>query len=223
MNASDAGARAWRIALVDDHPLYDLAMRQLIEAATDLQWCGTRPTVSDLLRDLPNVDIAVLDLRLADGTTPYDNVCRLRDAGIRVLVYTSGEHPELLLSAARANALGVVLKSEEPAVVLDAIYAAARDEPVVSTVWASAIDGAPDLDAAKLTPQQQRVLSLYGDGETAAAVARKLGISSETVNDHLKAIRLRYAEAERPIRSRIGFTYRAIEDGFLPLPWRRKK
>jgi two-component system, NarL family, nitrate/nitrite response regulator NarL len=212
---------AWRIGLVDDHPLVSVAVEQLLDAAEGVIWAGASPTVDALLSDHPDVDVAVLDLRLADGTTPHDNVARLRDNGLKVLIFTSGEHPELLRSAARAGALGIVLKSESPDIILGAIRSVARDEPVVTRQWAAAIDADPNLPAIDLSPQLQRILTRYASGETAAAIAAALGISSDTVNDYLQRIRLKYAEAGRPTRSKLDFMKRAMEDGFVPYPRRQ--
>ncbi len=209
-----------RVGLIDDHPLFALALEQLLNTAADVEWVGASATVEEMLSDYGHVDVAVLDLRLVDGSTPYDNVEHLRARGVKVLVYTSGEHPELLRSAARAGVLGIVLKSEPNEAVLSAIRAVVREQPVVTKEWAAAIDGDPDLGTVDLSPQLQRVLTRYASGQTAAAIGRGLGISVETVNDYLKRIRLKYAEAGRPIRSKLDFPKRAMEDGFLPYPQR---
>ena len=213
----------WRVALIDDHPLFAIALDRLLEPAGDLEWVGASASVDDLLKDHRRVDIAVLDLRLADGTTPHDNVRRLGDNGIKVLVYTSGEHPELLRSAARAGVPGIVLKSESQATILGAIRSVALGQPVVTKEWAAAIDADPDLIAISLSPQLQRVLTRYASGETAGTIAKTLGLSVDTVNDYLQRIRLKYAEAGRPTRSKLDFSKRAMEDGFLPYPRRRRR
>ena len=223
MVAEDLAQTTWRVGLVDDHPLFAAAMEHLLDSADDMHWAGSKPTVDAFLRTVAPVDIVVLDLRLADGTTPHDNVQRLLASGVKVLVYTSGEHPELLRSAAQAGVLGIVLKSEAPATVLGAIRSVARDEPVVTKEWAAAVDGDPDLDAVDLSPQLQRVLTLYGSGDDARTIAADLDIGVHTVNDYLRRIRLRYAEAGRPTRSKLDFSKRAMEDGFLPYPRRRRK
>lgn len=212
-----------RVGLVDDHPLFGVAIARLLETADDLQWVGATATVDELFTNDPDIDVAILDLRLADGTTPHDNVTCIRERGVKVLVFTSGEHPELLRSAARAGALGIVLKSESPATILGAIRSVARDEAVVTREWAAAIDADPNLPAIDLSPQLQRVLTRYASGETAATIASGLGIGVDTVNDYLQRIRLKYAEAGRPTRSKLDFMKRAMEDGFVPYPRRRRR
>jgi DNA-binding NarL/FixJ family response regulator len=211
-----------RVGLVDDHPLYARALEQHFETLDDLVWAGSAGTVGELLRNASDLDVAILDLRLADGSVPHDNIERLHGLGIKVLVYTSGEHPELLRSAARAGVLGVVLKTESEATVLAAIRAASRGEPVITSEWAAAIDGDPDLARIDLSPQLQRVLTRWAEGETAATIARGLGVSVETVNDYKRRIQLKYAAAGRPTTTKQDFLKRAMEDGWVPYPIHRK-
>lgn len=209
-----------RVALVDDHPLVARALEQLLSDADGLQWEGSAATVNELVERSPELDVVVLDLRLADGTIPHDNITRLHERGVKVLVYTSGEHPELLRSAARAGALGVVLKSEPEATVLAAIEAAARGEPVTTVEWAAAVDADPELHRVDLSPQLQRVLTRWAEGETVGAIARGLNVSPETVNDYKRRIQLKYAEAGRPTSTKQDFLKRAMEDGFVAYPIR---
>jgi DNA-binding NarL/FixJ family response regulator len=209
--------------LVEDHPLFAAALQSLIDPIEDLEWLGCCEGVESLLAAHPAVDVVILDLRLGDGSTPYDNVKRLEDFGAKVLVYTNGEHPELLRSAAQAGVTGVVLKTESGAAVVDAVRCVAAGEPVVNTHWAAAIDGDPDLDAVRLPPRLQRVLTRYGDGESVPTIARQLRLSQNTVKGYLKDIRLAYAMAGRPIRSKTDFSTRAREDGWLPFPVRRRR
>jgi DNA-binding NarL/FixJ family response regulator len=213
---------ACRVGVVDDHPLYARALEHLVKAEDDLRWVGFADTVGGLLREVPQPELVLLDLRLADGSTPHDNIELLHASGVRVLVYTSGEHPELLRSAARAGVLGVVLKSEAEATVIAAIRAASRGEPVVTSEWAAAVDGDPDLARVDLSPQLQRVLTRWAEGETVASIARGLGVSIETVNDYKRRIQLKYAEAGRPTHTKQDFLKRAMEDGWVPYPIHRK-
>ncbi|MFD3427289.1 response regulator transcription factor [Nocardia fluminea] len=211
----------YKVGLVDDHPLFARALKNLLSDAADLEYVGAGGTVDQLLAQGPVPDVVVLDLRLGDGTTPHENVQRIRGLGGEALIYTSGEHPELLRSAARAGVLGAVLKSEAEERVVEAIRSVARGEQVITTEWAAALDGDPDLAAVDLSPQQQKVLTRYASGQTAVHIAAELHITVDTVNDYLKRIRLRYAEAGRPTRTKLDFFRRALEDGWLPYPTRR--
>jgi DNA-binding NarL/FixJ family response regulator len=214
---------AFRVGMVDDHLSPVWGIERVLDRSDDLEFVGSATSVSGLLAQGISLDVVVLDLRLTDGTTPRENVERLAARGIHSIVYTSGEYPDLLRSAARAGTLGVVLKSAPETVVVEAIRRAAAGQEVLTTEWAAAIDADPRLDAVELTPQLQRVLALYGSGETSASVAEALGLQNDTVNEYLKRIRQRYAEAGRPAHTKLDLFKRAVEDGWLPTPLQQNR
>ncbi|ALG85658.1 response regulator receiver protein [Gordonia phthalatica] len=209
-----------RVGMVDDHQSPVWGIERILERQEDLALVGSAPTVAELLAAHSDLDVVILDLRLNDGTTPRENVNTLSEHGIVTVVYTSGEHPDLLRSAARAGTLGVVLKSASEEEILSAIRAAASGEEVLTTEWAAAIDGDPNLDAVDLSPQLQRVLTLYASGGTSASVGHELGVAPDTVNEYLKRIRQKYVDAGRPTRTKLDLFKRAVEDGWLPMPHR---
>ena len=211
-----------RVGMVDDHQSPVWGIERILERQDDIDLLGSAPTVTELLGEVSDLDVVILDLRLNDGTTPRENVNRLAENGIVTVVYTSGEHPDLLRSAARAGTLAVVLKSASEDEILAAIRAAASGQEVLTTEWAAAIDGDPNLAAVDLSPQLQRVLTLYASGGTSASVGNELGVAPDTVNEYLKRIRQKYADAGRPTRTKLDLFKRAVEDGWLPVPHRSR-
>ncbi|WP_207840259.1 response regulator transcription factor [Williamsia soli] len=215
------GSAVRRVGMVDDHLSPVWGIERVVDGLDDLEFAGAATSVAELLEKYLPLDVVVLDLRLTDGTTPRENVERLAARGIHTIVYTSGEYPDLLRSAARAGTLGVILKSAPEGVVVEAIRRAAAGHEVLTTEWAAAIDADPRLDAVELSPQLQKVLALYASGETSASVGESLGLQTDTVNEYLKRIRQRYAEAGRPAHTKLDLFKRAVEDGWLPTPLHR--
>ena len=167
------------------------------------------------------MDLAILDLRLADGSSPKSNVEQLRAAGLETLIFTGAENPYLVRSAARAGVLGVVRKSEPTAVVVDAIRAAASGRQVVD--GQSGLPQSTGIQVSTrwvLSPRQLEVLELYASGEKADRVARLTGLAPQTVNDYLQRIRQKYAAVGRPAPTKTDLYKRAVEDGVLPIPER---
>ncbi|MFC6013929.1 response regulator transcription factor [Nocardia lasii] len=204
-----------RIGYVEDHQATAVGLAAVLSDQPDLTVAAIAPTVPELLAAQPRFDLVILDLRLADGSSPRANVELLREAGCDALVYTTGERRDLVRSAARAGVLGVALKSDPIEQTIAMVRAAATGRPVVTASWASAIDSDPELESFDLPPRQRQVLELYANGETAEAVARNLELSVYTVNDYLGRIRRKYAEAGRPVRSRVDLYREAEKDGFL--------
>lgn len=197
-----------------------LGVGAMLEGHPGLDLVASADTVPALLAQQPRLDLVLLDLRLADGSSPTANIEALHDAGFRVLVYTGAENPYLVRLAAKEGVLGIVRKSAPVDLVLAAIATAAEGVPVITTEWAAAVDADPELDAVDLSPRQQEVLSLYASGEKADRVARLTGLSTDTVNDYVGRIRAKYAAAGRPAGTKVDLYQRAVEDGLLPIPER---
>jgi DNA-binding NarL/FixJ family response regulator len=206
------------IALVEDHALISYGFRDLIATTSDLALAGMVGTVPELATLEGPIDLVVLDLRLNDGSSPEDNVVAIMETGAHVLIYTGAEDRRLIQQAARSGALGLIRKSADPEVLLDAIRTAAEGHEVFGADWAAAIDSDANLANARLSPREQEILGLYASGETAVSVAQRTGLSRETISDYITRIRKKYAVAGRPAQSRVDLFRRAIEDGLVEGP-----
>lgn len=205
-----------QIGIIDDHPAVILGVSSIINSSGGLFVSSAGSTVAELLRQGAHYDLVLLDLTLRDGSRPADNVSQLVAKGIPVLIYTSGDQPHLIREAGRAGAMGMVRKAEQPQKILAAIGAVLRNEVAATTDWAAAIDADEAFVSAALTEREMQVLALYASGETAERVAKQLFISRETVLDHIRRIRTKYAAVDRAAPSKLDLYRRATEDGILP-------
>jgi DNA-binding NarL/FixJ family response regulator len=210
--------KPYRVGLVDDHEVVAVALNAAVEGIAGVEFAGSASTVEELLKKTRGLDLVVLDLRLADGSSPANNVDRIQEAGAQALAFTAGENPHLIRLVARSGAIGVIRKSEPLSVLLDALRRAAEGEPIISIDWAAALDSDPALGDANLSPQEQKVLALFADGKKAQTVAAETGLALGTVEDYIKRIRAKYARTGRPANTKIDLYKRALEDGFLPIP-----
>jgi len=211
----------YRVALIDDHEIVARGFAELFSTIRNIYVVGTVATVSELLETTSpdeKIDLVILDLRLADGSSVTSNVNRLRARGADVLAFTGGDDAQLMRAAARSGVLGVVRKSEPTDVLLDAVARAAVGETIASTDWAAALDGDPDLSDAALSPRERQVLSLYAAGAKAPLVASRTGLSESTVIDYIRRVRSKYERVGRPANTKIDLYKRALEDGILPIP-----
>lgn len=208
------GRRA-RIGIVDDHPTVLLGAAGILRSLPDLQVVAAAETVPQLLQRTTQLDLVLLDLVLADGSTPTQNMHELTRINAPVLAFTSGERPAMVREVARAGAIGMIRKSERPTAIIAAIRQALRREVVATSDWAAALDDDAAFIAAQLTAREAEVLALYAAGETAERVGAQLGVTRETVTDHIRRIRAKYAAVDRPARSKVDLYKRAVEDGIL--------
>lgn len=204
-----------RVGIVDDHPAVILGLSGIIGAQPDLAVSATGLTVAELLAGRQQLDLVLLDLVLGDGSTPTANVRTFQEYGVPVLVYTSGDLPQLVREAGRAGAIGMIRKTELPSSIIAAVRAALRGEVVASADWAAALDSDAAFVVAKLSDREAEVLALYASGETAERVGAQLFISRETVLDHVRRIRAKYTAVNRPAHTKVDLYRRAVEDGIV--------
>ncbi|GGK32702.1 sigma factor-like helix-turn-helix DNA-binding protein [Nocardia camponoti] len=208
-----------RLGVIDDQCGFTTsALRGYLAPHPEITIVATAETVPELLTCGATLDVVMLDLLLADGTSPIENATLLRERGWPVLVFTGGEDPELVRMAARAGVAGIVLKSASEDRIVAAIRAVARGEESTSLELAAVIDADPAF-APTLPPQQQRTLALYASGESERDIAAIMNISPHTVKEYLTRIRSAYAELGQSNLSRSELTRAARLGGFVRRPW----
>lgn len=205
-------ARA-QIVVIDDHRVVGLGVKAAFEARCADASISWYPTVPDAQWEQGQV--AVLDLRLADGSAPDENIADINGRGVPVVVYTSGDDPYLVRRAIAGGALSIVRKSAPPEDLVEAVLAAADGATCPTPDWAAALDADEDFVASHLSDLEARILAHYASGERSGSVARALNVSKNTVNTYIARIRDKYRESGRPAESRVDLFRRAAEDGLL--------
>ncbi|WEK61003.1 MAG: LuxR C-terminal-related transcriptional regulator [Candidatus Microbacterium colombiense] len=193
-----------------------LGTTAIINGHPGLHVVAVGKTVAELVAFRQRMDVILLGLTLSDGSTPSQNIAALSWTGARMLAYVGDEQPVLIREAARAGAVGVVKKSDEAPQLVATLRAAARGQLTPGADWAAGI-GRPEAMPARvnLSTREAEVLALYAAGETAERVAQSLFVSRETVLDHVRRIRGKYAAVGRPALTKVDLFRRAVEDGFV--------
>jgi CheY-like chemotaxis protein len=138
-----------RVLLVDDERLVCAHLRAVLEAG-GVEVAGEAydgaEAVELAVRLRP--DVVLLDLRMpgVDGLTALDRLVRLSPAP-RVVVLTTFDHDEHVLRALRAGATGFLLKTTEPADLVDLVRVAAEGHTVLSPAAAQRLVTANDAGA----------------------------------------------------------------------------
>jgi DNA-binding NarL/FixJ family response regulator len=206
-----------RVALVDDHPAILRAVMGEITAAFHVAEVVRARHVDEILATPGPYEVVVLDVQLADDSDPADNVRRIAERGWPVLLYTQETNARMVARCFRAGAKGIVGKSQDLADLLEAVGLIANGQPYLSGEWAAALSS----DAAaipSLAPREAEALRMYASGLPMKSVARRMGISPETVKDYLMRVRRRYDEVGRPAATKTELYVRAVEDGLVEPP-----
>lgn len=208
------GAR--RVAVVDDHPAISAGipagLRELFPQPLEFV---NHTTVATVLSDPAGYHVVVLDLQLADGSSPEANVRALAERALPVVLYTQQSSSARLASCLAAGALAVVGKHQDWPVLADAIAHALTGEPYLNTTWAAALRASGAPAAPALTRRESEVLRLYAAGLPLRSVADRVGVAEATAREYLKRIRTKYDQAGRPAPTKTHLFRRAVEDGHL--------
>ena len=217
MEQSQESSTRILVAGIDDRPVMLAGLTQLSRISPRIRYAASASSVNGLIASGTAVDVVLLELSLADGSRPCDNVARLAATGARVLVYTDGGRPAWIADAVAAGALGVVLKSAPLDAVADAVITVHGGGPVLTAEMADALARDAQLRPA-LSERELEVLRALGMGLADKQIARLMGISEDTVKEYLRRIRAKYTERGRPAKSRVDLFRRSLEDGVSDNP-----
>lgn len=210
------------LAIVDDHPAISAGVPAGLRTVLRHDFTTTcHSHVADLLAEQKSFDIVLLDVNLADGTDPVDNVRRLVSRNWPVLLYTQEQRLTVLGRCLRAGALAVVHKHQGWDVLAEAITLAAQHQPYLNSTWAAALKAVGgrhtgDGGVPELTPRESEVLRLYAAGLPLRSVAQRVGVTEHTAREYLRRIRRKYALVGRPAPTKTHLFRRAVQDGHLP-------
>jgi DNA-binding NarL/FixJ family response regulator len=192
-----------RVAVVDDHPLVREGTAALVDRQEDMEIAGVAATLAELRPILAAGDVHVLLLDLRLGEESGFDVLRHEVAGHMpaVVVVTSFDYPQYADAALRLGAAGFVVKTAPTAELLDAIRRAAGG---------GLHFGVRPGHGVALSDREREVLRCVIDGASNDEIGARLGISSRTVESHLRRLFERH-----DVASRTELASRAIREGWL--------
>ncbi len=198
MSASET--KPIRLLLVDDHEMVRVGLRTLLAYRPEVEVVGEAGTAAEALAAAARLrpDVVLMDIRLPDGngaTAARD--IRALDDRIRVLCLTSYADDQTLLTAMLAGVQGFVLKqisADELVSTIRQVMAGRTifDQEITSRVQAY-LQGfrslaEPGKPTSALSPQEQRVVVLVGEGKTNKEIGLALDLSEKTVKNYLANI-----------------------------------
>jgi two-component system response regulator DevR len=212
-----------RVLVVDDHELVREGIKVLLSQEDDLIVVGEAADGESALARCRELvpDVVVLDLKLPgiDGL----EVCRTLHAElpkVAVLMLTTFDDAEMVLSAVRAGAKGYVVKDVHSMDLKRSIRAVARGEVamdpkvmghILHQVRTPAAEAAQEAEhKIPLNRQQLAIVRLVAQGYTNREIAEQMFLSEKTVKGYL-------AEAMRRlgVKNRVEAAMTASKNGWV--------
>lgn len=221
---TEAGAGVVRVALVDDQQLVRAGFRMVIDSQPDLEVVLEAGDGAEAVRALepafgrPRPDVVLMDVRMPtmDG---LEATARIVERGTpehpapKVVVLTTFDLDEYVLSAIRAGASGFLLKDAPPEEMLaairtvhhgDAVIAPSSTrrllEHLVQVLPADEPDAPPSparSAVAELTDREREVLVLMARGRSNTEIGQDLFVAEATVKTHVGRILAKLGARDR--------------------------
>jgi DNA-binding NarL/FixJ family response regulator len=190
-----------RVLVADDHDLVRTGLAMILDAQPDIeviaQAADGREAVALARRLEP--DVCLFDIRMPgiDGIEATRQLAGPDVADpLAVVVITTFDLDEYVHGALKAGARGFLLKDAGPALLVQAINAAADGDALIAPnvtvrlleTFANRASSRPAQPIEPLTDREEQVLLSVARGHTNGEVAAELYISLSTVKTHLGSL-----------------------------------
>ena len=194
-----------KILFVDDHEIVRLGLRQML-VGTDLEIAEEASTAEEGFNKflVSKYDLAILDVRLpgGDGLQLLGKI-KTHAPNQPVLIFSAYDNPTYVARAVALGAYGFLLKTDSREKIIDAIQRTSKGESIWSREELRRVTGSLATmrvgsdSEIPLTQREGEVLKQLANGLTNKEIAQSLGISYETVKEHVQHILRKIGVSDR--------------------------
>jgi DNA-binding NarL/FixJ family response regulator len=181
-----------RVVVADDHTIVREGLKQLLNAAGDLQVVGEAQNGHEVIERVrsDDFDLLLLDMSMP-GKSGIELIKQVRAERpkLRILVLSMHEEHQYAVRAIRAGAAGYLTKESASRQLVDAIRKVASGGAFISSEVAQqlALGAMPDAKGApheSLSDREFQIFLLVAGGRAVSDIARELNLSVKTVSTH---------------------------------------
>ncbi|CAO1649640.1 response regulator transcription factor [Salinibacterium sp. NG22] len=204
-----------RVVVADDHPIVRSGIVGLLGSADDIEVVGEASdgTEAVALATQLSPDVVLMDLRMP-GLGGAEATAQLVAArpDVRVLILTTYESDENILTAIEAGASGYLLKAAPQEEILAGLRSVARGEVALApSIAALLVNRMREPAKVTLSDRETQVLALVAEGNSNRKIAAALFVSEATVKTHLI-----HVFEKLDVKDRTRAVTKAMELGLLP-------
>jgi len=188
---TNTGVVPVRTLIVDDHPMFRQALREVLARQPGLAVVAEVGSVAEAIAYVANhiIDVAIIDIVLPDvrGVT-FVRHLRAAQPACKVLAVSGVDEPVQMAEMLRAGATGFVHKSQSGAEIVEALRAVIGGERRVPEAARAQIEQLLENQSAwpleRLTRREREIFDLLVGGNSNKDIATRLSISTRTVETH---------------------------------------
>jgi DNA-binding NarL/FixJ family response regulator len=195
-----------RVLVADDHPLFRMGLRSVLETADGVEIVGEAGTGVEAVQAVRQLqpDIVLMDVQMPEmgGIEAIRHI--RRDAPkTAILVLTMFVDSDTLLAAVRAGAQGYLFKGATGQEIAVAIDGVGRGEVVFGAPLAEHVidhmvrPPGQNLPFPDLTDREREVLERVANGHSNMQIAAGLSLSTKTVRNYMSRILVKLQVADR--------------------------
>lgn len=181
-----------RVVVADDHQILREGLKQLLEAAGDIEVVGEAGDGHGVLQQIRTADFDVLLLDMSmPGKSGMELIKQVKTERprLRILVLSMHEEHQYAVRAIRAGASGYLTKESAAALLVAAIRKVARGGAFISAEVAEhlALDAMPHREGPlheTLSDREYEVFRMLVAGTSVSEIAERLHLSAKTVSTH---------------------------------------
>jgi len=182
-------ANTTRCLAVDDHPTVRQGLSLLFRGTDDLELVETAETGEEALEVIERLqpEVVIMDVRLP-GIDGISAVKRIHQAvpGVKLVMFSAYGDKRLLSDAIAAGARGYVMKGSPPEDLLRAVRTVNAGKAFVDPSLSPTLLMTQGVADAPLSEREREILQLLAEGYHTEEVARRIGLSAETVKSDTK-------------------------------------
>jgi DNA-binding NarL/FixJ family response regulator len=197
-----------RLLVVDDHPVFRQGLRDVLSTDSEIVVVGEAADGKEALEQAYALqpDVILMDINLP-GNSGLQATSQLLESlpEIRVVVITGYDEPEQIYHSLRAGAAAFCSKDMPPESLIRTVHAVNEGMVVIqrqilseqeAEEWIQKRDARfgkrlsenDNTAESVLTPREMEILEMICHGASNKDIARELGISYQTVKNHVTAI-----------------------------------
>lgn len=189
-----------KIVIIDDHPIFRLGLKELIDQEEDLQVCGEVEKPAEALKMIADVspDMILIDLALEQEDDGLDLISQIREQfdTLPLLVISMYDESRYAEKAIRAGANGYIMKQEALESVIKAIQVILNGNIYISRNIMHDIltdnihpESKSNSISNLLTEREIEVFCLIGKGKSTNEIADELYLSPKTIGTYRERIK----------------------------------
>ena len=200
-----------RILLADDHLVVRMGIASILSFEKDIEVVGETDNGMDAVRLAHELkpDVVLMDLKMpqlggADATTQI----HAADPDVKILILTTFGTSAELKKAMDGGASGALMKNSSQAELIEAIRDVMSGRLVMSGEIRHSIE---DMNSTpEMSQRQLEILNLVAKGFSNKEIADIVGVSLETVKDHVKKILLKLGAGSRTEAAALAVTLNLV-------------